>query len=105
MGKTRILKWIAGSLEILFAIPFLAYMFLFSTLFTPLVLMLAFHIVILVFSVKEEQQKHPSILGIVASLVGFIPFVGWLMHLLTGIFYMVDAGTSKSKKSQNEISA
>ncbi len=93
-NKTKtstILKFVSGGLEALLGIPFLGGMIVITLFWTPLALMLALHIVTLVFSLKEEEKKHGSILGIVTSVIGWIPLVGMIMHIVTGVLLIVDA--------------
>lgn len=62
-----------------------------ATGYWALVIMLALHIVTLVLSVKDNGAIAGSVLGIVTSLIAWIPFLGWLMHVITSIFLMVGA--------------
>lgn len=88
---STLLKWVSGGLEAFFGVPFIGGLMIVSLSWSPLVIMLALHIVTLVFSIREGQNKHGSILGIITSSVGWIPFVGMIMHILTAIFLLIDA--------------
>ena len=57
--------------------------------------MLVFHIVNLVLSKNEDLPVAGSILGIVGNAIGWIPFVGMIIHILTAIFVMVEAYKTK----------
>ena len=57
--------------------------------------MLAFHIVNLVLSKKEDLPITGSILGIVGNALGWIPFLGMIMHILTAVFVMMEAYKTK----------
>jgi len=94
-GATRILKWVAGGLEALLGIPVLGGSIIIGLLWTPLIFMLAVHIVGLVLSVKSNSKKVGHILGIIASCVGFIPFVGMVLHILTAIFLLIEAAKNE----------
>jgi predicted branched-subunit amino acid permease len=98
MKTSKILKWVTGGLEAVLGIPFVGGSIVVSFLWTPLVAMLALHIVTLVFSNKEGEAKHGSVLGIVTSCIAWIPVVGMIMHILTAIFLLLDA----AKKDGNE---
>lgn len=87
----RVTKWVAGGIEALLGIPFLGACIIVGCVCIPLFIMLAFHIVNLVLSKKEDLPITGSILGIVASALGWIPFVGMIMHILTAIFVMMEA--------------
>ena len=95
MKTSTLLKWISGGLELVLGIPVLGAIIIISTAWTALWVMLALHIVTLVFSIREQTKTHGSILGIITSLLGWIPFVGWIMHIITGILLLVDAAKSK----------
>ncbi|WP_249414093.1 hypothetical protein [Alteribacter keqinensis] len=91
MSVSRILKWVTGGLEAVLGIPFLGGMIVISLFYTPLVIMLALHIVTLVLTRKDGRESTGSILGIITSCVAWIPFVGMVMHILTATFLMIDA--------------
>ncbi|MDQ0493812.1 hypothetical protein [Paenibacillus brasilensis] len=91
MTPSKTLKWITGGLELFLAIPVLGGLIVVNSAYTVLFFMLIFHIVTLVLSVTNREPFYGSILGIVTSVVGWIPIVGWLMHLLSGIFLMITA--------------
>ena len=90
-----ILKWVTGGLEALLGIPVLGGTIIISLLWTPLILMLILHIVGLVISVKANAKKVGHILGIVTSCLGFIPFVGMVLHILSAIFLLIEAAKNE----------
>ncbi|USG67444.1 hypothetical protein NDK47_09270 [Brevibacillus ruminantium] len=97
MSTARILKWISGSLEILLGIPVLGATIILGLYWFPLFVMLVLHIATLMVSAKQGTTKYGSILGIVTSLVAWIPFVGMIMHIITGVLLMVDASKNDGK--------
>lgn len=96
MTNSKVLKWVSGSLELFLAVPFLGALVVMGTYYTVLGAMLILHIVTLVLSKQNNEPIYGSVLGIITSLVAWIPFVGWILHLLSGIFLMVTAA-QKSK--------
>lgn len=98
MSTARILKWITGSLEVLLGIPVLGATIVLGLYWFPLFVMLVLHIATLIVSSKQGTTKYGSILGIVTSLVAWIPFVGMIMHIITGILLMVDASKKEEKR-------
>jgi len=94
LKTSTLLKWISGGLEILLGIPILGAIIIVSTLWTALGIMLILHVITLIFSVREGTKTHGSILGIITSVIGWIPFVGMIMHIITGIFLLMDAAKS-----------
>jgi len=91
MSASRILKWVTGGFEAILGVPFLGATIIISLLWTPLALMLILHIITLVLTKKDNGAATGSILGIITSCVGWIPFVGITMHILSAIFLMLDA--------------
>lgn len=94
MKVSTILKWITGGLEALLGVPILGGSIIIGLAWSPLIVMGILHIVSLIFSAREDQRKHGNILGIITSVIGWIPFVGMVMHILTAIFLLIDAARS-----------
>ncbi|KIL46754.1 hypothetical protein [Jeotgalibacillus soli] len=98
MKTSTILKWITGGLEAFFSIPILGGFLIVSNLWAPLWIMLGLHILTLVFAAREMESKTGSIVGIVTSIVGWIPFVGFIMHIITAIILLVDAAATSARE-------
>ncbi|MBV7506654.1 hypothetical protein KW850_15425 [Bacillus sp. sid0103] len=97
MSTSRILKWVSGGLEALLGIPVLGGSIVLSLVWTPLAIMLILHIVTLVITKKEGSGSITgSVLGIITSCIGWIPFVGMVMHIISAIILMVDAAKAES---------
>ena len=96
MNITMILKWMTGIFEAFLGIPFVGGLFIIGNGWAPLGVMLVLHIVTLVFSVKYMQNRYGSILGIITSLLGWIPFVGMGLHIATAICLIYDAAKPKT---------
>jgi hypothetical protein len=92
LSASRALKWITGSFEIILAIPFLGAAIVIGTWYSALGFMFIFHLITLILSLKNNESIYGSVLGIVTSLVAWIPIVGWVLHLITGILLMVSGG-------------
>ncbi|WP_337103624.1 hypothetical protein [Paenibacillus sp. YIM B09110] len=97
MSTSRILKWITGSLEAILGIPILGAVIIISFMWLPLVVMLILHIITLAISIKNNEAYHGSILGIVASVIGWIPFVGLILHILSAVFLMITAASTRNR--------
>lgn len=104
MSKSRILKWVSGGLEAILGIPVLGGSIVLSLLWSPLVIMLALHIVTLVLTKKDEGKSTGSIIGIVTSCLGWIPFVGMVLHILSAVFLMIDASKPDMASENNSSS-
>ncbi|WP_214722127.1 hypothetical protein [Exiguobacterium sp. s192] len=87
----RTLKWVSGGLEAALGIPLLGGFFIMGTGYTPLLFMLAFHIVVVVLTARAGRVSKGNIVGIVASTVGVIPVVGMLLHMAAAITILLDA--------------
>lgn len=103
MSVSRILKWVTGAFEAFLGFPILGASFIIYFLWTPLFVMLILHIVTLILTKKDGGATTGSILGIVTSLVAWIPGVGIVMHILSAIFLMVNAATPDSKSRNNTV--
>lgn len=93
MSVSRILKWVTGGFEAFLGIPVIGGAFIIGLLWIPLAVMLVLHIITLVLTRKDGGPATGSILGIVASALGWIPGVGMVLHILAAIFLMINAAT------------
>lgn len=103
MSTSKVLKWVAGGMECLWGFPVLGGTIIIGLMWIPLAVMLIFHIVGLVFAIKENKKRTGHILGIVASCVGWIPVVGMVLHILTAIFLMMEAHKDETIDKKQEI--
>ncbi|MDQ0231367.1 hypothetical protein [Metabacillus malikii] len=101
MSVSRIMKWVTGAFEAVLGIPLIGAGIIIGFLWAPLGIMLVLHIVTLVLTKKDGGATTGSILGIVTSCIGWIPFVGMILHILSAVFLMIDA----SKPDRLEESA
>ncbi|KIL50073.1 hypothetical protein KP77_14480 [Jeotgalibacillus alimentarius] len=98
MKISTIMKWVTGSLEAVLAIPILGGTLIISTGWSILWIMLALHIVALIFAAREFTSKTGSIFGIFTSVFGFVPLLGFIMHVITAIILLLDASRSTAKE-------
>lgn len=98
MSTSTILKWITGVCEAFLGIPFIGGIFILSNGWVPLVVMFFLHVITLILSVRDGQNKYGSITGIITSLIGWIPVVGMIMHIITALLLFVDAGMSAKQQ-------
>lgn len=90
MSATRTMKLITGILEAILAIPVLGGIIILSNGWMPLVIMLVLHIITLVLAVRVQGPLAGSIIGITAAALGWIPFVGWILHAAAAIVLLVE---------------
>lgn len=95
MKTSKLLQWISGGLEAFLAIPVVGGIFIVSLAWTPLAVMLVLHIITLVVCNQERERTTGSIVGIVTSVLGWIPFVGWAMHLVSAILLLLQASKNR----------
>jgi hypothetical protein len=100
----KTLKWVSGGIEAVLGIPFLGGSIVLGFGWTPLLLMLVFHIVVLVLSKKVGVKATGNIIGIVTSVIGWIPFVGMIMHILSAVFILRDAARKDKNPDIIEMS-
>lgn len=85
------MKWLTGVFELILAIPIVGGIIVVASSYSVLGIMLALHILTLVLSAMNKEAKYGSIMGIVTCVLGWIPFVGWFLHLVSAILLMVSA--------------
>lgn len=91
MENATLAKWITGGLELIIGIPFVGGMIILSLAWAPLWVMLILHLITLFLCVKDDKRKLGSIMGIIASILGWIPIVGMTLHLVAGGILIFDA--------------
>ncbi|HFJ9376887.1 hypothetical protein P4T70_24110 [Bacillus mobilis] len=84
------LKWVTFGVEAFFAIPIVGGTFILSFLWIPLFIALLLHIATIVMCKKEGASIGGNVVGIIASVLGAIPFLGWLLHLITAIVLLIE---------------
>lgn len=92
---SRVLKWVTGGFEAFWGIPVIGGLMVAGLYWTPLVLMLALHIVSLIIASKCGRKKTGNILGIITSCLAWIPMLGMTMHIISAIFLMIEAGSNE----------
>jgi len=85
------MKWITGVLELFLAIPILGGAIVIGLYWVPLGIMFILHLITLLLSIRNKEAAYGSVVGIITSLVAWIPFIGWMMHLITAILLIISA--------------
>lgn len=96
-NTSKLLKWITFAIEAFFAIPLVGGGFILSYGWTPLFVALILHVIAIVSLLKDRGSIIGNGLGIIASLVGVVPILGWIMHAVTAIVLFIEALTLRSK--------
>ena len=91
MTLSRILKFFSGIAELFLAIPVLGGALVLSSGYSLLGVMLVLHLVTYVLSRSNHEPAYGPAIGIVTSLLAWIPFVGWFLHLISGLFLLINS--------------
>jgi uncharacterized membrane protein len=91
LSNARMMRWLTAGFELILGIPFLGGMIVIGSGYTALGVMLLLHIVTLVLSSGRKEPGYGSIMGIVTSVLAWIPILGWILHLLTAILLGISA--------------
>ncbi|WP_141500938.1 hypothetical protein [Paenibacillus luteus] len=102
MKVVQVLLWITGICEGILGIPVLGGLLVFISSWSFLVYMLFAHIITLAFCIWKRKPFYPSVIGIGASALGWIPFLGMTLHILAAVFLIRNA-VIVNKKSRGEI--
>ncbi|TDQ38281.1 hypothetical protein [Aureibacillus halotolerans] len=98
MSLSTILKWLTGLAEGFLGIPIIGGAFILANGWAPLGFMLVVHIVVLLISKSQKKSYMGSVLGIITSIIGLIPIVGMIFHIITALVLLVDAWSSTAKE-------
>jgi hypothetical protein len=88
------LLWITGLAEAFLAIPIIGGSFVIGTGYAVLGVMFVLHAITLFFCFREYSPKFGSILGIITSIVAWVPVIGWVLHLISAIVLLISAAVS-----------
>ncbi len=91
MTAGRTMRWVTAVMEACLGIPFLGGIFILSLSWTPLFVMLVLHIITLVLSRQNKEPGYGSIVGIIASALGWIPVLGMVLHIAAALALFVSA--------------
>ncbi|WP_455660846.1 hypothetical protein [Pradoshia sp.] len=94
----RLLKWISAGIEAFLGIPFLGGTVIIATGWAPLGIMFIFHILLVVFSNKAGEKAAGNIVGIITSVIGIIPILGMIMHLVTAAVIALEMAGQKNSR-------
>jgi len=72
--------------ETIFAFPILGEIIIMNSLWSLLIVSLILHILSLISCIKENNETIGNILGIFASVLGWIPILGFILHIISAIF-------------------
>ncbi|MGF7050231.1 hypothetical protein J2T13_004756 [Paenibacillus sp. DS2015] len=96
-NTSKLLKWVTCAIEAFFAIPLIGGGFILSYGWTPLFVALILHVIAILSLLKDRGSIIGNGLGVITSLVGIIPILGWIMHAVTALVLLIEAITLRSK--------
>jgi len=101
----KILVLVMACLELFWGLPVIGGSIIVMLVWIPLIINLIVHIGLLIACIITGEKIAPSVMGIVASVVGFIPFVGMVLHLVAGGYglYSILGVSSKSDSINNGV--
>lgn len=86
---SKVFRWSLGLLEVFLAIPFMGDGVIHSFIL-GFPILITCHIVIAVLNKKSGQKATGNILGAIANGLSWIPGIGVLLHMLAGIFIIIE---------------
>ena len=87
---TKIYKIVLACLEGLLAIPLLGALIIIGLWWIPLFILFVGHTIALITCIKNKKKYTGHITGLVGSLLGWIPLIGWIMHVVTTIVLIIE---------------
>ncbi|GLO68204.1 MULTISPECIES: hypothetical protein [Oceanobacillus] len=102
MLLSGVLKIVGSGFEFILGIPALGGSIILALYWTPLLFMLVYHIITLIFSKNANKPIWGPVVGIVASTVGFIPGLGMMLHWAAFICLLID-GVLTFTKSKDRV--
>lgn len=84
-------KTIIGFLELFFGFPILGGLLILKMNYIPLLILFCLHVYGIILSKKFNENYLGHSIGIVTNLLGFIPILGMMMHLISGAINLFEA--------------
>ncbi|CAM3108777.1 hypothetical protein PASE110613_16990 [Paenibacillus sediminis] len=88
---SRGLKWLTFAFEAMLAIPVLGGSIVLAFGWAPLVIAFFLHIAAIISLSKDRASAAGNYVGVITSLIAWIPFVGWIMHCVTAVILFIEA--------------
>ncbi|WP_223879898.1 MULTISPECIES: hypothetical protein [Paenibacillus] len=95
------MKWGTFAFEAFLALPFIGGAFVIANAWIPLGVALLLHLFAIVILSREGERVLGNGIGVVTSIVGFIPFVGWFMHAVTAVVLLFEGLAGPRHRRRN----
>jgi hypothetical protein len=92
-STSRPYKIILALIELFFGIPFIGWLTALAHGMHPLILLILLHIIGIIFATKNHKSKVGHAIGVIADIIGFIPIISWIPHLIAGILLLIEGIT------------
>lgn len=99
MSVSRMMRLITGGFEAFLAIPLIGALFIMGQGYMPLVVMFILHIITYMLSKNDNAPTIGSVIGIITSLIAWIPFVGITMHIISAVTLLITGVMSGKKRT------
>jgi len=90
----NIMKWLSGGCEAFLGIPIIGGTVILSLAWIPLFIMMAVHVLIVIVALKNKHENDfptGNVIGLGASIFGFIPGLGMVLHIVAAVFILMEA--------------
>ncbi len=94
----KLFKWGTCVYEAFLALPVIGGLFIIANGWVPLAIAFLLHAVAIVILQRERKPIVGNVLGILTSILAFIPIVGWVMHGITALVLLFE-GISSSRQA------
>ncbi|MBF0384817.1 MAG: hypothetical protein HQL27_02995 [Candidatus Omnitrophica bacterium] len=103
MKNARDLILACAIVETILAVPFIGAGVIISLAYIPLVAALVLHIISLIQCINEKLPKYGNITGLVTSVVGMVPLLGFIMHVTSAAMLWIIYNKIKDKQTTIDI--
>lgn len=81
---------IAFLYELYLAIPLIGGATVLATGYTALTIAFVIHLIVLIFRLFSGRNKTVPIVAMILTLLAWIPVLGWLIHVIIAVLYLID---------------
>ncbi|TCJ82487.1 UNVERIFIED_ORG: hypothetical protein EDC93_103674 [Bacillus cereus] len=92
------LKWTTGIYHLLLLPCYYIFPSLVNLYGIPLLLLIALHITTILLAKKSGMNTYAHYIGIIVTLVAFLPYIELVLHFIAAVFLLLDAISTTKKK-------
>ncbi|MBY9080021.1 hypothetical protein KIH86_21175 [Paenibacillus sp. HN-1] len=94
----KLFKWGTFAYEAFLALPIIGGAFVVANAWVPLGIAFLLHVVAIAVLYNERGRVAGNVLGVITSIIAFIPIIGWIMHGITALVLLIE-GLSGSRRT------